>query len=221
MKIMIIGGTGRVGSDLVKQFRKNTDDEITIAARHPEEIKIVDTVEERPKIKTLKFSIVDMTVEQMADTMKGFDAIYFTAGSGGHNVVLVDSYGAIKTMQAAEEAGVKRYIMLSSAFALQPAQWEGKKHYAKLQDYQAAKFMADHWLIHDTDLNYTILQPGSLLETPGTGEVTFNDDQPGSNSINDVSQVLFDVLDNKHAFDKVIIMHSGDMSIETALNNLK
>lgn len=55
--------------------------------------------------------------------MKGMDAIYFVAGSRGKDLLETDAMGAVKTMQAAEKDGIKRYIMLSSLYALQPEMW--------------------------------------------------------------------------------------------------
>jgi uncharacterized protein YbjT (DUF2867 family) len=44
--------------------------------------------------------------------------IVFTAGSGGHTgfdkTLLIDLDGAVKTIEAAEQAGVDRFIMVSA-----------------------------------------------------------------------------------------------------------
>lgn len=63
------------------------------------------------------------SVEKIAELMKGMNAIYFVAGSRGKDLLQTDAMGAVKTMQAAEKDGIKRYIMLSSLYALQPEMW--------------------------------------------------------------------------------------------------
>lgn len=45
--------------------------------------------------------------------MKGSDAVYFTAGSRGKDLLQTDAFGAVKTMQAAKKLSIERYIMLS------------------------------------------------------------------------------------------------------------
>src|SRR5699024_6661721 len=63
-------------------------------------------------------------VEEIENTIpNNLDAIYFVSGSGGKNLLQVDLHGAIKTMQVAEKISVKRYIMLSSLFTLEPKRW--------------------------------------------------------------------------------------------------
>ncbi|ANZ57879.1 hypothetical protein BGL34_03105 [Fructilactobacillus lindneri] len=219
MKIMIIGGSGRVGTALTEDFVKNTNDEITVAVGHPEK---ATQFKDLPNVNVIKFDFANLKIEQITAMLKGYDAIYFVAGSRGKSPVQVDSFGAIKTMIAAQKAGVSRYIMLSSFGALQPDQWIGNPKYASLQAYQAAKFMADHYLIHDTDLNYTILQPSSLTEKTGTGKVALNEDEKSTeNPIPDVAEVLFQILNNKNTYKKVILMHSGATPIKSALDNLK
>lgn len=61
---------------------------------------------------------VENDVPVIAEAAKDCDAIVFTAGSGPHTgkdkTLMVDLDGAVKTIQAAEQAGVKRYVMISS-----------------------------------------------------------------------------------------------------------
>ena len=83
-----------------------------------------------------------------------------------------------------------------------------------------AKHYADQWLIKNTDLDYTILQPGSLTENAGTGEVELKVQEQGENPIEDVAEVLFGLLDLKSSFKEVISMRSGDTPIKNALANL-
>ena len=50
----------------------------------------------------------------LAKLMKGRDAVYFTAGSRGKDLLQTDAYGAVKTMQAAKKLGIERYILVQS-----------------------------------------------------------------------------------------------------------
>ncbi|WP_364147598.1 NAD(P)H-binding protein [Paenibacillus sp. LPE1-1-1.1] len=63
--------------------------------------------------------------------------------------------------------------MLNSAFSLDQDKW--KESFLKdITDYNIAKHFADQWLINNTNLDYTILQPGVLKETPGSGKLEVN-----------------------------------------------
>ena len=131
-KIFIFGGSGRVATDLIKDLVADGNT-VTAAARHPENIIKLDGV--TPDKLDLHADVEDITKQ-----VKGFDAIYFTAGSRGKDLIQTDAMGAIKTMMAAEKAGVKRYIMLSSMLSLDVDSW---KKIPGLDDYLAAKFFAD------------------------------------------------------------------------------
>lgn len=216
MKIMIIGGSGRVGNALTNEFLKDSNAEVTIAVSHPDRVSTDDK-----RVKAIKMDLAKLSISELTKLELGFTAIYFVAGSRGHDLINVDSFGAIKTMIAAEKVEVKRYIMLSSYGSLDLSSWVNNEKYASLQEYQAAKFMADNYLIKSTDLNYTIIQPSSLTENHGTGKIDVNlDKSTNSSSIEDVAKVLFLCLQNKHDYKQVIKMQNGKTEIQQALDNL-
>lgn len=47
------------------------------------------------------------SVDDLAKLMKVRDAVYFTAGSRGKDLLQTDAYGAVKTMQAAKKLGIE------------------------------------------------------------------------------------------------------------------
>ena len=122
-------------------------------------------------------------------------------------------------MEATEKAGIGRYIQLSSANSLQPETWKGTALEA-LMDYNIAKFFADHWLMDHTNLEYTILQPGSLEEAPATGKISLNSGELGKNTIPDVAKTLAVLLTTDKTKNQVIAMRNGDEEIETAVHAL-
>lgn len=209
-KIFIFGGSGRVGTDLIKDLVADGE-EVTAAARHPE--NIVDLAE----IKKDKLDL-HADVDQIAEQIKGNQVIYFTAGSRGKDLIQTDAMGAIKTMMAAEKAGIKRYIMLSSMLSLDVDKW---KKIPGLEDYLAAKFFADTYLMDSTNLDYTILQPGNLIEEDPTGKITLSVEPNAKNTIADVAQVLADLRDSPNTIRKVIPMSNGKMPIKKALAEIK
>ncbi len=208
-KIFIFGGSGRVATDLIKDLVADGNI-VTAAARHPENIIKLDGV-------TADKLDLHADVEDITKQVKGFDAIYFTAGSRGKDLIQTDAMGAIKTMMAAEKAGVKRYIMLSSMLSLDVDAW---KKIPGLEDYLAAKFFADTYLMDSTNLEYTILQPGTLTEEDGTGKIQLNVKDADSNPIPDVAKTLAEILKYPNTIGKVIPMSSGNTPIDVALKEI-
>lgn len=207
MKIFIAGATGRVGEELTKNLVKQGHF-VYAGARHEENITKTEEVE--PVHLDMHGSI-----DEIAETLNDAEAVYFVAGSRGKDLLQTDLFGAVKLMQAVEQKEIKRYIHLSSLFALQPEKWG-----TALTDYNIAKFFSDNWLIDKTNLDYTILQPGSLLETPGSGKITTNVTGKTENSIEDVALVLAGLLKQDNTIKKIILMGNGDTPIAEALKTI-
>ena len=110
--------------------------------------------------------------------------------------------------------------MLSSIFSLQPEKWNlpGLK---EIMDYNIAKYFADNYLIKQTNLAYTILQPTVLTEEKGTGKISVDIIKPSTNPIPDVAQTLADLLKFDNTIGKVIMMESGNTPIDQALSEIK
>lgn len=213
MKVFIVGATGRVATELIKDLVAKGH-QITAAARKPENVILKDD----PLVTTVKLDL-HASVEELATLIGKQDVIYFTAGSRGKDLLQTDAFGAVKTMQAAEQNGIKRYIMLSSMHALEPEFWhEGAL--AKIMDYNIAKFFADNYLIHNTSLDYTILQPAVLVEEPGTGKITVGKEIGKQNPIADVASTLTELLERDNTRGKVILMSSGTTPIAQALASI-
>ena len=123
-------------------------------------------------------------------------------------------------MQACEMVGIKRFILLSSIFALEPEKWSQEKSLQNITNYNIAKFFADNYLVNCTDLDYTIVQPSVLKEEDGTGLIELSPEHDGFNSIPDVAEVLVSVLEMENTFKRVIKMRSGDTPISSALANI-
>ncbi len=214
MKIVFVaGGSGRVATELIKDLVA-AGNKVIAGARHPERIIKLNGV---APVKMDLHSGVD----DLASLMKGANVVYFVAGSRGKDLLQTDAMGAVKTMEAAEKVGIKRYIMLSSMYALEPDQWHKYPALAGITDYNIAKFFADNYLIHSTDLDYTILQPAVLTEKPGTGKINIGAGEETANPVPDVAQTLADLLKFDNTIGKVIMMRSGATPIKDALRKVR
>lgn len=212
MKILVIGASGRVGGKLVEQL---LDDNHQV---------IGTTRQDKQLFDNSNYSQLDLDLtankneiqKQMDDDI---EAVYFVAGSGGKDILEVDLHGAVKTMQAAQDKGIQRYIMLSSVYSMDTSKWDNPA-IAELKEYYIGKHYADNWLVNDSTLDYTIVQPGALKERAGTGKIAINTNEAGENSIEDVAATLAAVLNADNASKKVFHMQNGDTEIKQAIANL-
>jgi len=157
--------------------------------------------------------------EHIASVLMGSDAIMFAAGSGGRTkddmTLLIDLDGAVKTMQAAEIAGVHRFMMISMLFAEDRNRWA-----EPLKSLYAAKFYADNWLVRQTNLAYTIVQPGALSFHPGTGKVKSDPLAVGSIPRADLAAFMVAALHAPQAVGKTIPLIQGATPIAEALTQI-
>ncbi|WP_226481538.1 SDR family oxidoreductase [Natrinema amylolyticum] len=157
--------------------------------------------------------VADLT-DDVDHAVEGCDAIVFAAGSGGEDVYGVDRDGAINLIDAAGDAGVDRFVMLSSMGADDPEAGPDP-----LREYLIAKAEADEYL-RNSDLEYTIVRPGELTNEPGTGEIRAADGlELGDGDIprEDVARTLVAAIDFEPVYGETFEILSGDRSIEDAL----
>lgn len=209
MKVFIAGGSGRVAAAVIQEL-VNRGQQVYAGSRHK------DAIVKLPGVTPLTLDL-HASAAELAKLLAGMDAVYFLAGSRGKDLLQTDAFGAVKLIQAAEMAGIKRYIQLSSIFAADPDKWQGIAEFASLTDYYIAKYFADKWLINNSKLDYTILAPAALEEKSGTGKVNFNPEEFATNPIPDVAAVLAQILDKENTYGKVINMTGGETPISKAI----
>lgn len=169
--ITIVGGHGKVALRAATLLADEGCD-VTSIIRNPDHADEVKVTGAGP----LVCDIEQAETGTLAELFEGADAIVFSAGAGGGNperTRAVDFEAAVRTMDAAAQAGVPRYVMVSYARAATDVDTLDTSlpfyHYAR------AKHDADEYL-RGTDLDYTILGPGSLTLEKGTGRIQLVDD---------------------------------------------
>jgi nucleoside-diphosphate-sugar epimerase len=213
MKVFVAGANGRVGRKLTEDLVTDGHDVIA-ASRHSE------SIEQSAHVRPVRMDL-HASAENLAKVLDDADAVYFVAGSRGKDLLQTDAFGAVKLMEAAKRDGIRRFVMLSSLFALEPEKWATTKGIDTIIDYDIAKFFADNYLVHQSGLDYTVVQPGTLTETAGTGKITIDEGRAGTNPIDDVALTLARVLAHDNTIGTVIKMRTGDTPIDHALATVK
>ena len=214
MNVLVIGANGQVGQKVVSLLHENKDHSVKAMVRKQAQ---ADELANKG-IETVVASLED-SVEVITEAMKETDAVVFAAGSGGSTgsdkTLLVDLDGAVKTMEAAETLGIKRYVMLSALQAHNRENWN-----ENLLPYYAAKHYADKTL-EASSLDYTIVRPGGLLNEPGTGQVAIAENlDRGSVPREDVANVIVETLSKDNMIRRSFDLLSGENSVEKAISSL-
>ncbi|WP_458124545.1 SDR family oxidoreductase [Paenibacillus sp. Z3-2] len=214
MNVLVIGANGQIGKLVVEQLVQEGKHKVTAMIRKPEQADALKKLGADVVIGDLEGS-----VEDLAEAMKDHNAIVFTAGSGGSTgqdkTLLIDLDGAVKTMEAAEQQGISRYILVSAYGADQREKWS-----ESIKPYYVAKHYADRALFA-SDLNYTIIRPGGLENEPGTGKIAVGTDlEPGSIPREDVARVIVASLQDEKTYRMAFDLIAGDHPIEDALGKL-
>jgi uncharacterized protein YbjT (DUF2867 family) len=145
------------------------------------------------------------------------DAIVFAAGagagSGPERKRTVDLGAAVKLIDAARRAYVRRYVMVSSIGADDPA--GGSE---QMRPYLEAKAEADRRLA-GSGLDWTIVRPGRLTDDPGTGRVLVTGDMSVRGEVprEDVARVIAAALGDDGTIGKTFVVVAGDTPVDKAL----
>lgn len=216
MKVLVIGAHGKVAQYVADIVSESLIIDEVAMIRNSEQIGFF---EERG-IETVLLDLAKATIDELADAMQEVDAVLFSAGAGGKGLdktIKIDLDGAIKAMTAAEQANVQRFVMVSTFRT-------GREEISKendLQIYTIAKHYADEWLRHRTKLDWTIVHPGILVDSPGTNRVKVGLGME-VNEIprEDVARALVAVLLNDHTIKQEFELLAGEVPVEDAIQSL-
>jgi uncharacterized protein YbjT (DUF2867 family) len=213
-RIAIIGGHGKVALELARILAAEGD-EVTSFFRNPDHTDDVAATGATPSVLDVEHT----TTAELASALHGHDAVVWSAGAGGGNpdrTYAVDRDAAIRSMDAAAEAGVGRYIMVSY-FGAGPD--HGVPADNSFHAYAEAKAAADQYL-RGTDLAWTILGPGSLTDGPGNGLIDVNpaDTSAGTGTSRaNVALVTAAVLGLPETAGRTIEFRDGTLPVAAAL----
>jgi uncharacterized protein YbjT (DUF2867 family) len=216
MRVVIAGGHGQIALRLTRMLADRGDAVVGLV-RNPDHVADVRAAGGEATVLDLEH----VTADQVATALTGADAVVFAAGagpgSGAPRKDTVDRAAAVLLADAAERAGVRRYVQVS-AMGLERGDDPGTEEV--FAAYLRAKAAADDDLTR-RDLEWTILRPGRLTNDPATGTVTLGESVPrGAVTRDDVAAVLVGLLDRSSTAGTVLELVGGDVPIGQALADL-
>ena len=119
---------------------------------------------------------------------------------------------------AAERAGVRRFVQVSSMGAGQPPRSGTDEVWAA---YIAAKTAAEADL-RARDLDWTIVRPGGLTDAPATGRIRLAPPQVPRGTVPraDVAAVIAALLDNPGTRHQTLELVGGDSPVAAAVHSI-
>ncbi|QID37691.1 SDR family oxidoreductase [Streptomyces albus] len=220
MRTVIAGGHGQIALRL-ERLLAGRGDEVAGIVRRPEQASDLLAAGAEPVVCDLETA----DVAEVARHLEGADAVVFAAGagpgSGSARKDTVDRGAAVLCADAAEAAGVRRWLMVSAMSADASLQGTPEGMDPVFADYLRAKGAADDDLRARTNLDWTVLRPGRLTDGPGTGRVHLAPETGrGEVTRDDVAAALLALLDEPRTAGLTLELIGGRMPIPEAIDEV-
>ncbi|WKX71972.1 NAD(P)H-binding protein [Streptomyces sp. XD-27] len=214
MRIVIAGGHGQIALRL-ERLLAGRGDEVAGIIRRREQAGALLAAGAEPVVCDLETA----SVEDVARHLEGADAVVFAAGagpgSGAQRKQTVDHAAAVLVADAAEKAGVRRYLIVSSMGA-DPDAPEGAD--PVFTAYLRAKGAADEDVRSRPRLDWTVLRPGRLTDDPGRGRVALAERTGrGDVSRDDVAATLAALLEEPGTAGRTLELIGGAEPVADAV----
>jgi uncharacterized protein YbjT (DUF2867 family) len=218
MRVVIAGAHGGIGLRLGRLLA-DRGDAVAGIVRNPEHAADLEAAGVQPVVLDLE----QVTPEDLAHRLEGADAVVFSAGAGAGSGIprkdTVDRAAAVLLADAAERAGVRRYLQVS-AMGVEPVRDQEEPPQGAepvFHAYLRAKLAAEDDL-RDRPLAWTILRPGGLTDGSATGRVALaRHVEFGRVPRDDVAAVLVALLDEPRTAGLTLELVGGDTPIDEAV----
>jgi uncharacterized protein YbjT (DUF2867 family) len=212
-RIVIVGGHGKVALYLARILTERGD-QVASIFRNPDHADDVSATGARPVVADIE----NLNTDALADLLAGHDAVVFSAGAGGGDparTYAVDRDAAIRVIDAAGQAGVQRFVMVSYFGA---GLDHGVPEDNSFFPYAEAKAAADAHL-RASNLDWTVLGPGRLTLAPATGRIAVGADAAEKSEVSreDVALVAAAALQEPATIRRTIDFNNGGLPISEAL----
>ncbi|PSL04775.1 putative NADH-flavin reductase [Haloactinopolyspora alba] len=211
--MVIAGGHGQIALRLERLLTLRGDEAVGLI-RDPGQAGDLAAVGATAVVLDLEASGID----DVAAELRGADAVVFAAGagpgSGAERKETVDHNAATLVADAAQSAGVRRYLLISAIGANDEPPPDTGEVFAA---YLRAKGASEDDL-RGRDVDWTVLRPGRLTDDTGTGRVTLAESTGrGAVSRDDVAAVLLALLDEPTSAQLTLELVGGDTPVPDAV----
>ncbi len=216
MHIVIAGGHGKIAL-LLTEILAARGYAVTGLVRNPDHTEDIESIGGRPIVLDLE----QADVEHVAGLLDGVDAVVFAAGagpgSGAERKDTVDRAASVLMADAAEQAGVARFLQISAMGTETEPDPERDEVWAA---YIKAKARAEEDL-RSRDLDWVIVRPGRLTDDEPVGTVTMAE-AVGGGAIPraDVAAVLAALLETPELTCRTFELVGGDTPIADVVATL-
>lgn len=220
MRTVIAGGHGQIALRL-ERLLAGRGEEVAGIIRKPEQEEDLRAAGAEPVVCDLESA----SVEEVAAHLEGADAVVFAAGagpgSGTARKETVDRAAAVLLADAAERAGVRRHIVVSSMGADAGLTDPPPGTDPVFAAYLRAKGAADDAVRARGSLDWTVLRPGKLTDGPGTGLVQLAE-RTGRAEVprDDVAAVLASLLHAPGTAGTTLELISGGTPVDEAVGSI-
>jgi len=217
MRVVIAGGHGKIALLLERLLAERGDQAVGLI-RDPAHAADVHKTGAEAVVCDLETASADA----VAVLLSGADAAVFAAGAGPGSGVSrkdsVDRGASVLMADAAERAGVRRFVQISTMGAGQPPQPGADEVWAA---YLTAKTAAEADL-RSRDLDWTIVRPGRLTDAPATGRIRLAAPPVPRGAVPraDVAAVITALLDQPGTGHKTLELTSGDSPVAAAVRGI-
>jgi uncharacterized protein YbjT (DUF2867 family) len=217
MRVVVAGGHGKIALLLERVLAERGDQAVGLI-RNPAHAADVRETGAEAVVCDLEAASADA----VAVLLSGADAVVFAAGagpgSGAPRKDSVDRGAAALMADAAERAGVRRFVQISTMGAGRPPQPGADEVWAA---YITAKTAAEADL-RSRDLDWTIVRPGGLTDAPATGRIRLAAPPVPRGTVPraDVAAVIAALLDVPDTRHKTLELTSGDSPVAAAVRGI-
>lgn len=221
-RVVIVGGHGKVAL-LAAPKLVDAGFSVDSLIRDPDHASEVERAGANPVV----LDVEGAGTAELAEAFSGAAAVVFSAGAGGgdpRRTRAVDHAAAVRTMEAARQAGATRYVMVS--YVRSGTDIRTLEPESSFFPYAEAKHHADEFL-RGTQLDWTILGPGGLTEEPSSGLIHVLDADAAAQSAEgrqttvtsreNVAEVIRHVLDKDAAVHQTVNFFDGQTPIAQAI----
>ena len=171
MKVIVFGATGKTGKEILKQALAQGW-EVTAFVRDPSSLSL-----ENGDLNIMKGDIFEISTVKRA--IQGQDAVICSLGTSELGKTTVRAEGTKNIITAMKENNVDRLVVVSAhgvAESWSSLSFINKLFFATLLHGARQDHEKQEVVVKESDLDWTILRPSGLTDTPKTGNYAIGED---------------------------------------------